>query len=47
MLVPRVAGRSLGFVMTLGIDSYNYILFGMSVKLVTSCFLSNPQPRIT
>lgn len=42
MLVQRVTGRSLGFVMALGIDSYNYILFGMSVKPVMSGFLSNP-----
>lgn len=38
MLVQRVAGRSSGFVIALGIGSYNYILFG---------FLSSPWPRIT
>lgn len=47
MLVQRVAGRSSGFVTALGIGSYNYILFGMSIKSVVSGFLSSPWPRIT
>lgn len=31
-----MAGASSGFVVALGIDNYNYILFGMSVKPVMS-----------